>query len=258
MNFFITNGIQCFYYHCFWLNTDFSNSFFVSPPTSPQWIVADERFRQHRNRTQCVSIETFGITHYSDFTSSYEPFSQALKSFDYVLSGSKRKITWRRKMQTKQQLKWCTRNVHPSFADFRPGLGVNFHILLTQNWLWESSLSLLSLLDKVRFVQRKLKPEEAFMTKKWMVLAEHLLAQVHITSNTPFHAIYYNQPYPPTSPALQDVDSLWPASLCTICNCLCLMFSSLLYHLSQEYPQFRIPWSRQWIWSVMNLKLLNQ
>ncbi len=28
---------------------------------------------------------------------------------------------------------------------FWPGLGVNFHILLTQNWLWESSLSLLSL-----------------------------------------------------------------------------------------------------------------
>ena len=48
-------------------------------------------------------------------------------------------------MQTKRQLKRCTRNVHPSFADFRPGLGVNFHILLTQNWLWESSLSLLSL-----------------------------------------------------------------------------------------------------------------
>ena len=48
-------------------------------------------------------------------------------------------------MQTKRQLKRCTWNVHPSFADFRPGLGVNFHILLTQNWLWESSLSLLSL-----------------------------------------------------------------------------------------------------------------
>ena len=48
-------------------------------------------------------------------------------------------------MQTKRQLKRCTQNVHPSFADFRPGLGVNFHILLTQNWLWESSLSLLSL-----------------------------------------------------------------------------------------------------------------
>ena len=39
----------------------------------------------------------------------------------------------------------CTRNVHPSFANFQPGLGVNVHILLTQNWLWESSLSLLSL-----------------------------------------------------------------------------------------------------------------
>ena len=88
-------------------------------------------------------------------------------------------------MQTKRKLKRCTRNVHPSFADFRPGLGVNFHILLTQNWLWKSSLSLLSLLmhtisDKVRFVQRKLKHEEAFTTQKWMVLAEHLLAQAHI------------------------------------------------------------------------------
>ena len=70
---------------------------------------------------------------------------QALKSFDYVLWGSKGKIAWRRKMQTKLQLKWCTQNVHPSFADFRPRLGVNFHILWTQNWLWESSLSLLSL-----------------------------------------------------------------------------------------------------------------
>ena len=37
-----------------------------------------------------------------------------------------------------------------------------------------------TLSDKVRFVQRKLKPEEAFRTKKWMVLAEHLLAQAHI------------------------------------------------------------------------------
>ena len=34
--------------------------------------------------------------------------------------------------------------------------------------------------DKVRFVQRKLKPEEAFRTKKWMVLAKHLLAQAYI------------------------------------------------------------------------------
>ena len=89
--------------------------------------------------------KTYVYFTYSDFTSSYEPFSQALKSFDYVLSDSNRKIAWRRKMQTKWQLKRCTRNVHPSFANFRPGLGVNFHILLTQNWLWESSLSLLSL-----------------------------------------------------------------------------------------------------------------
>ena len=37
-----------------------------------------------------------------------------------------------------------------------------------------------TLSDKVRFVQRKLKPEEAFMTKKWIFLAEHLLAQAHI------------------------------------------------------------------------------
>ena len=37
-----------------------------------------------------------------------------------------------------------------------------------------------TLSDKVRFVQRKPKPEEAFRTKKWMVLAEHLLAQAHI------------------------------------------------------------------------------
>ena len=37
-----------------------------------------------------------------------------------------------------------------------------------------------TLSDKIRFVQRKLKPAEVFMTKKWMVLAEHLLAQAHI------------------------------------------------------------------------------
>ena len=39
-----------------------------------------------------------------------------------------------------------------------------------------------TLSDKVRFVQRKLKPEEAFTTKKWMVLTEHLLAQAHIVN----------------------------------------------------------------------------
>ena len=36
-----------------------------------------------------------------------------------------------------------------------------------------------TLSDKVGFVQGKLKPEEAFTTKKWMVHAEHLLAQAH-------------------------------------------------------------------------------
>ena len=36
-----------------------------------------------------------------------------------------------------------------------------------------------TLSDKVRIVQRKLKPAEAFTTKKWMVLAENLLAQAH-------------------------------------------------------------------------------
>ena len=84
---------------------------------------------------------TYVYFNYADFTSSYEPFSQALKSFDYVLSGSKGKIAWRRKMQTKQQLKRCTQNVHSSFADFQS----DFHIFLTQSWLGESSLSLLSL-----------------------------------------------------------------------------------------------------------------
>ena len=65
----------------------------------------------------------------------------------------------------------------------------------------------------------------------------------YITSNIPFHAIYYNQPYK----CMQKHS-----------NCLCLMFSSLLYHLAQEYTQFRIPWSCEWIWSVMNMKLLTQ
>ena len=132
----------------------------------------------------CFDRNKHVYLNYSDFTSSYEPFSQVLKSFDYVLSGSKGKITWRRKMQTKQQLKRCTRNVHRSFSDFRPRLGVNFHILLTQNWLWESSLSLLSpwcILFRIKLglFRKKLKPEEAFTTKKWIVLTEHLLAQAH-------------------------------------------------------------------------------
>ena len=83
-------------------------------------------------------------------------------------------------MQTKRQLKQCTRNVHPSFADFWPRLDVNFHILLklTLGVKLIFTVSLMhTLSDKVRFVQRELKPEEAFTTKKWMVLAEHLLAQ---------------------------------------------------------------------------------
>ena len=102
------------------------------------------------------------------------------RSFDYVLSGSKRNIAWRKKMQT-EQLRRCTRNVHPSFTDFWPGLGVNFHILLTQNWLWEPSLSLWCILfQTVRFIWKKNKPEEAFTNKKWMVLAKHLLAQAHV------------------------------------------------------------------------------
>ena len=88
-------------------------------------------------------------------------------------------------MQTKRQLKQCTRNVHPSSADFRPGLGVNFHILLTPKLtLGVKFIFIISLMhilfDKVRFVQRKLKHEEEFTIKKWMVLAEHLLAQAHI------------------------------------------------------------------------------
>ena len=52
---------NAFYYHCFGLNTDFSNSFFVSSPTSPQWIVADKRFRQHRNRAQGISIQILQV-----------------------------------------------------------------------------------------------------------------------------------------------------------------------------------------------------
>ena len=46
-----------------------------------------------------------------------------------------------------------------------------------------------TLSDKVRFVQRKPKPEEAFRTKKWMVLAEHLLAQAHIYIYSTSHSL---------------------------------------------------------------------
>ena len=43
--------------------------------------------------------------------------------------------------------------------------------------------------DKVRFVQRKLKTEEAFMTKKGMVLAEHLSAQAQQLLGCPCRAL---------------------------------------------------------------------
>ena len=65
---------------------------------------------------------------------------------------------------------WCKFSY---FTNSKLTLGVKFIFII--------SLSLMhTLLDKVRFVQRKLKPEEEFTIKKWMVLAEHLLAQAHI------------------------------------------------------------------------------
>ncbi len=63
---------------------------------------------------------------------------------------------------------WCKFSY---FTNSELTLGVKFIFII-------SLMHTLS--DKVRFVQRKLKPEEAFRTKKWMVLAEHLLAQAHI------------------------------------------------------------------------------
>ena len=63
---------------------------------------------------------------------------------------------------------WCKFSY---FTNSKLTLGVKFIFII-------SLLHTLS--DKVRFVQRKLKPEEAFITKKWMVLAKHLLAQAHI------------------------------------------------------------------------------
>ena len=63
---------------------------------------------------------------------------------------------------------WCKFSY---FTNSKLTLGVKFIFII----------SLMHTLSyKVRFVQRKLKPEEAFTTKKWMVLAEHLLAQAHI------------------------------------------------------------------------------
>ena len=69
------------------------------------------------------------------------------------------------------------------FTNSKVTFGVNFIFIV-------SLMHTLS--DKVRFVQRKLKPEEAFTTKKWMVLAEHLLAQAHIQS---FLACGYTRNY---------------------------------------------------------------
>ena len=63
---------------------------------------------------------------------------------------------------------WCKFSY---FTNSKLTLGVRFIFII-------SLMHTLS--DKVRFVQRKLKPEEAFTTKKWMVLADHLLAQAHI------------------------------------------------------------------------------
>ncbi len=88
-------------------------------------------------------------------------------------------------MQTKRQLKRCTRNVHPSFADFLARTWCKFSYFtnskLTLGVKFIFIISLMhTLSDKVRFVQGKLKPEEAFTTKKWMVHTEHLLAQAHI------------------------------------------------------------------------------
>ena len=58
------------------------------------------------------------------------------------------------------------------FTNSKLTLGVKFIFII-------SLMHTLS--DKVMFVQRKLKPEEEFTLKKWMVLAEHLLAQAHIS-----------------------------------------------------------------------------
>ena len=63
---------------------------------------------------------------------------------------------------------WCKCSY---FTNSELTLGVKFIFII-------SLMHTLS--DKVRFVPRKPKPEEAFRTKKWIVLAEHLLAQAHI------------------------------------------------------------------------------
>ena len=63
---------------------------------------------------------------------------------------------------------WCKFSY---FTNSELTLGVKFIFII-------SLMHTLSV--KVRFVLRKLKPEDAFTTKKWMVLAEHLLAQAQI------------------------------------------------------------------------------
>ena len=63
---------------------------------------------------------------------------------------------------------WCT---FLYFTNSKVTLGVRFIFIISLMHTFS---------DKVRFVQRKLNPEEAFTTKKWMVHTEHLLAQAHI------------------------------------------------------------------------------
>ena len=72
---------------------------------------------------------------------------------------------------------WCKFSY---FTKSKLTLGVKFIFII-------SLMHTLS--DKIRFVQRKLKPEDAFTTKKWTVLAEHLLAQAHKESYICLHCI---------------------------------------------------------------------
>ena len=66
---------------------------------------------------------------------------------------------------------WCKFSY---FTNSELTLGVKFIFIISLMY---------TLSDKVRFVQRKRKPEEVFTTQKWMVLAEHLLAQAHMYVN---------------------------------------------------------------------------
>ena len=142
MNFFITNGIQRFYYHCFWLNTDFSNSFFVSPPTSLQWIVADKHFHQHQNQTQCILIEIniclFQLLRFYKYL--WAVFTSIKKHWLCPVRQQRENC-----LKKKDANKMTTEAVHPKCPPFLCQFSARTHILQTQNWLWESSLSLLSL-----------------------------------------------------------------------------------------------------------------